>query len=199
MLFIDLDHFKRINDSLGHSAGDDLLQAFAARLGAAIRPSDTLSRFGGDEFLILCEGMSDADDAVEVAHRVHTLLEEPFKLSDREVHISCCVGIAIHRRAAPDVAAATLVRNADAAMYAVKEHCRSGCVSTTISTRWRRAVSTTRSRWTALREARAVGARPATRRAAKRFAARRRGAAGGTAGCCVCPPPSSSTWPRNAA
>jgi diguanylate cyclase (GGDEF)-like protein len=126
VLFIDLDHFKRINDSLGHAAGDELLQEFAERLGDAIRPSDTLSRFGGDEFLILCEGMVDPDDALHVAQRIHALLEQPFRLGDREVHVSCSVGIALQRPGAAGVPGSTLVRNADAAMYAVKEHGRNG-------------------------------------------------------------------------
>ena len=126
VLFIDLDHFKRINDSLGHAAGDELLQELADRLGDAIRPSDTLSRFGGDEFLILCEGMTDPDDALRVAQRIHTLLEQPFRLGDREVHVSCSVGIAVQRPGAGGVPGSTLVRNADAAMYAIKEHGRNG-------------------------------------------------------------------------
>ncbi len=126
VLFIDLDHFKRINDSLGHAAGDELLQELADRLGDAIRPSDTLSRFGGDEFLILCEGMTDPDDALRVAQRIHTLLEQPFRLGDREVHVSCSVGIAVQPPGAAGVSGSTLVRNADAAMYAIKAHGRNG-------------------------------------------------------------------------
>ncbi len=126
VLFIDLDHFKRINDSLGHAAGDELLQLFAVRLVDAIRPSDTLSRFGGDEFLILCEGMVDPDAALHVAQRIHTLLEQPFALGDREVHASCSVGIALQPPGTAAVHGSTLVRNADAAMYAVKEHGRNG-------------------------------------------------------------------------
>ncbi len=126
VLFIDLDHFKRINDSLGHAAGDELLQELAVRLSDAIRPSDTLSRFGGDEFLILCEGMVNPDDANHVARRIHALLEQPFRLGDREVHVSCSIGIALQRPSAAGVPGSTLVRNADAAMYAVKEHGRNG-------------------------------------------------------------------------
>ena len=120
VLFIDLDHFKRINDSLGHEVGDRLLVGLAERLKAAIRPQDTISRFGGDEFLVLCDELSEEDDVVRVASRLRAALDLPFDVADRSVHISCCIGIAIHSSCDAEVDAATLVRDADAAMYRVK-------------------------------------------------------------------------------
>jgi len=126
VLFIDLDHFKRINDSLGHEVGDQLLTVLAERLREAIRPQDTVSRFGGDEFLILCDELDEPDDAVRVAARVRGTLDRPFDVAGRSVHITCCVGIAIHAPADPEVDAATLVRDSDAAMYRVKAQGRGG-------------------------------------------------------------------------
>jgi diguanylate cyclase (GGDEF)-like protein len=120
LLFVDIDHFKRINDSLGHAAGDELLRTFASRVKAAIGATDTVSRFGGDEFLILCEGLASADRVLTVAHRVSSALADPFRLGSRDLHLTCCIGVAIHQAGDPLVDAETLVRDADAAMYAAK-------------------------------------------------------------------------------
>ena len=120
VLFIDLDHFKRINDSLGHACGDELLNVVAKRLRGAIRPADTVSRFGGDEFLILCEDLFDGEDALLVAGRIRAVLEEPVTISGRELRVTCCIGVALQRADAPLVDGGTLVRDADAAMYAAK-------------------------------------------------------------------------------
>jgi len=117
MLLIDLDDFKAINDGLGHTAGDQLLTALAARLCGAFRDSDVVGRLGGDEFAVL---LVDADEATAraVADRVRTLLAEPVTLSDRVVQVRASVGIAPQEGRELDVEA--LLRNADLAMYAAK-------------------------------------------------------------------------------
>jgi diguanylate cyclase (GGDEF)-like protein len=120
VMFSDVDHFKRINDSLGHAAGDELLRMLARRLRDAVRPQDTVSRFGGDEFLVLCDDLRDENDALRIAARVRSALDEPFELSGRSVPLTCCVGIAVHSPTAERIDAATLVRDADAAMYSAK-------------------------------------------------------------------------------
>lgn len=117
VLFIDLDGFKPINDSFGHSAGDEILRAAAERLLEEARASDTVARVGGDEFLLLLEGASDLGDCVAVANRVLRALSRPFLVSGRELQIACSIGIVLH----PDQGDADkLVANADAAMYAAK-------------------------------------------------------------------------------
>ena len=119
MLFVDLDHFKVINDSLGHAAGDRLLVAVADRLRAAIRPSDTLARFAGDEFTILCNGVPDEATAVELAERVAAAVAKPLALVEGEVFVTASVGIALGggELETPE----TLLRSADAAMHRAKE------------------------------------------------------------------------------
>jgi diguanylate cyclase (GGDEF)-like protein/PAS domain S-box-containing protein len=119
MLFLDLDRFKVINDSLGHQAGDRLLRATADRLAEAIRPTDTLARFAGDEFAVLCEEVESVEDAVGVASRLIACLEEPVALGTSEVVISASVGVALPRSA--DATADLLLRDADAAMYLAKD------------------------------------------------------------------------------
>jgi diguanylate cyclase (GGDEF)-like protein len=119
VLFIDLDNFKVVNDSLGHGAGDKLLCELAARLRDAMRPSDTIARFGGDEFVVLCEDIAEARDAVIVGQRIVEATAEPFELEGREMYVTVSVGVAlaIHSEATPE----TLLRDADAAMYRAKE------------------------------------------------------------------------------
>src|SRR4051812_22040867 len=123
VLFIDLDNFKVVNDSLGHGAGDSLLVDLADRLRCAIRPTDTIARFGGDEFVVLCEGIGDARDAVMVGQRIVEAAAIPFMLSGREMFVSASVGVAIalDETATPE----TLLRDADVAMYRAKERGRS--------------------------------------------------------------------------
>jgi diguanylate cyclase (GGDEF)-like protein len=118
VLFIDLDDFKTINDSLGHHAGDRLLAEVAGRLGRCIRPGDLVARLGGDEFAILLESAVDRQDAVSVARRVLDALAEPIDLGTRVVTISASIGIAMDPDAADGVEA--LLRNADVAMYLSK-------------------------------------------------------------------------------
>ncbi len=133
-LFIDMDFFKRINDSLGHSAGDRLLQDVAKRLVSCVRISDavarpeedvvasTVSRLGGDEFIVLLNELSDANDAALVARRILNDLLSPFMLSGQEVVISASIGISLYPLDGEDPEA--LMKNADIAMYQVKEQGR---------------------------------------------------------------------------
>ena len=119
VLFLDLDRFKVVNDSLGHRAGDALLCEVAGRLRAAVRPGDTVARFGGDEFTMLCEGIVDEAHALRLVQRVQAALEPPFALGADELFVSSSIGIALGQGAqhAPE----TLVEDADAAMYRAKE------------------------------------------------------------------------------
>ena len=120
VLFLDLDRFKVINDSLGHDAGDDLLIAVAQRLLLSLRPGDTAARFGGDEFVILCEDVVGPHEAVALAERLGEILREPFMLAGDRVFVTASVGIAISSGEGDDAAA--LLRDADAAMYEAKSH-----------------------------------------------------------------------------
>ncbi len=126
VLFLDLDRFKVVNDSLGHDAGDELLRALARRLAAVLRPGDVVSRFGGDEFTVLCEDLvpSAADQqAIGVAERLLDALREPFVVDDEEQFVSASIGIAIGVTGLERPEA--LVRDADAAMYRAKERGKS--------------------------------------------------------------------------
>ncbi len=118
VLFLDLDDFKTINDSMGHHVGDELLRAVARRLEGAIKISDLVARLGGDEFAVLLRDVDD-DRAQQVADRLAQVLAEPFELDIGQVTVGTSVGIAQHVGEEP-VSAATLLRNADAAMYAAK-------------------------------------------------------------------------------
>ena len=117
VLFLDLDDFKAVNDSLGHGEGDRLLEAVAARLLKATRGCDTVARLGGDEFALLLDGMADPDDAAAVVQRVSAALRAPVTLDAREVTVGASVGVA-HARAGEG--ADELLRNADVAMYQAK-------------------------------------------------------------------------------
>ena len=120
VLFLDLDRFKVINDSLGHPAGDKLIVAVAERLRHSLRRHETIARFGGDEFAILCEDVADEQDAVAVAERVLKRSALPFHLAARRDAVSSAsIGIAI--AADPDQDGEDLIRDADAAMYRAKE------------------------------------------------------------------------------
>jgi diguanylate cyclase (GGDEF)-like protein/PAS domain S-box-containing protein len=120
VLFMDLDGFKTINDSLGHEAGDRLLVTVAERLRKRLRPEDVLARFGGDEFAVLLEEVADASETIRVAQRIAESLREPFTVNDHQVNLSTSVGIALgsaHTNDDPE----GMLRNADAAMYKAKE------------------------------------------------------------------------------
>ncbi len=121
-LFLDFDNFKRINDTLGHDAGDQLLQAIAQRLSKAVRESDTVARLGGDEFVIVLPQLAAADGTVEVMaviSRIRESFREPFQLSDQVPTLTCSIGVAMYPSDAPD--AVELIKQADTAMYAAKE------------------------------------------------------------------------------
>ncbi|MDH3755937.1 MAG: EAL domain-containing protein, partial [Acidimicrobiia bacterium] len=126
VLFIDLDHFKVINDSLGHRAGDELLRGVANQLRGTLRPGDTVARFGGDEFTILCERIPGENDAEIIADRVRTALDEPFQLEGNHVKVTASVGITVVNPSADStVDADAVLRDADAAMYRAKDAGRS--------------------------------------------------------------------------
>jgi diguanylate cyclase (GGDEF)-like protein/PAS domain S-box-containing protein len=120
LLFMDLDGFKTINDSLGHEAGDGLLVAVAERLRNRLRPEDVLARFGGDEFAVLLEDTAATSEALRVAQRIAEALREPFTVEDHQVSVSTSVGITFggaHTNDDPE----GMLREADAAMYRAKE------------------------------------------------------------------------------
>ena len=122
VIFIDIDQFKVVNDSLGHQAGDRLLQSVVPRLGNALRPGDTLARFAGDEFVVLCEGLVDEQDAVTVGERLLECFADPYSLGEREQFVSASLGIAVPGRRSQT--AEDLIRDADTAMYRAKERGR---------------------------------------------------------------------------
>jgi diguanylate cyclase (GGDEF)-like protein/PAS domain S-box-containing protein len=118
VLFLDVDQFKIVNDSLGHLVGDELLVQLAVSLSSALRPTDTIARIGGDEFAILIEGGRDAEDAAGVADRIHERLAPPINLGGHEVFITASIGIAV---CTPDYEKPEdLLRDADTAMYRAK-------------------------------------------------------------------------------
>jgi diguanylate cyclase (GGDEF)-like protein/PAS domain S-box-containing protein len=117
VLFVDLDRFKGVNDSLGHAAGDELLRQAARRMRRAVRPADTIARLGGDEFTVLCEDLGAINDAGWVADRLSDSLERPFDLFGTETSIGVSIGIAV---ADAHDSAETVLAKADAAMYRTK-------------------------------------------------------------------------------
>ncbi len=118
VLFLDLDRFKDINDSLGHAAGDRLLQEVAGRLRGAVRREDTVARMGGDEFIILMEGLRHEEDAEHLARKLLAALATPMRIDGGAYYVTTSIGISLYPRDGTD--GETLVRNADAAMYRAK-------------------------------------------------------------------------------
>ena len=118
VMFIDLDGFKPINDGLGHDVGDLLLKALGRRLQEGLRASDTAARFGGDEFMVLCEDVADEQHVISIAERLQGAIAEPFMIDGHELSVSSSMGIVVS--SGHDESAESLVRNADAAMYRAK-------------------------------------------------------------------------------
>ena len=122
VMFLDLDKFKKINDTLGHAAGDLLLESFAARISDSLRSTDTVARWGGDEFTVLLPEISSLEDAVKMAQRIQENLKPVFKLEEQSLHVTSSIGIALYPEDGEE--AETLVKNADAALYRAKERGR---------------------------------------------------------------------------
>ena len=122
VLFCDVDHFKRINDSHGHRGGDTVLQTVARRLESVVRENDTVARAGGDEFVVILEGLGDPTEATRIAERARVALGEPIPLDRAEVRITASLGIALHGGAQDGVE--DVLRRADNAMYEAKSHGR---------------------------------------------------------------------------
>ncbi|MDO8703717.1 MAG: PAS domain S-box protein [Sulfuricaulis sp.] len=122
LLFIDLDRFKNINDTLGHEMGDLLLKQVAQRLQSGVRPGDTVARPGGDEFIIVLAAVAHVDDVSRVAQKVNDIFSLPFEIGGHELFVTCSIGITLYPFDDRDIE--TLYRNADAAMYHAKEEGR---------------------------------------------------------------------------
>ncbi|MBK8895785.1 MAG: EAL domain-containing protein [Candidatus Competibacteraceae bacterium] len=119
VLLVDLDHFKRINDTLGHTVGDQLLREVAKRLQDCVRQGDTISRQGGDEFAIVLPDLEENDGAARMAERILGVVSEPYQIEDHELHINCSVGISLCPR--DGRSAENLLKNADSALYRAKD------------------------------------------------------------------------------
>ena len=119
ILFLDLDRFKNINDTLGHALGDQLLQDFSGRLKSCIRHGDMIARWGGDEFIILLPCLEESQEALQIAQRILDALEKPFSIAKHRLHVATSIGIAIYPDDAQD--AQTLVKRADVALHQAKE------------------------------------------------------------------------------
>jgi diguanylate cyclase (GGDEF)-like protein len=120
VIFLDLDDFKPINDTFGHLAGDEILVRIAERLHSAVRPSDTLGRWGGDEFVVVCEDLERASDAPAIVARLAAAFDEPFTVHGTDLHVTASIGVAVS--GGDDDHPAALIHAADAAMYRVKHH-----------------------------------------------------------------------------
>ncbi len=135
VLFVDLDRFKFVNDSLGHGAGDRLLSKVADRIRQAVRPGDTVARFGGDEFVILAEGIEDVAECDAIAGRLSAALATPFTLSGQEVFVTASIGMRLARSDHENPE--TLLRDADSAMYKAKDRGRARTEWFDEKTHWR--------------------------------------------------------------
>ena len=125
VLFLDLDGFKHINDSLGHLTGDKLLQSISKRLLACVRGSDTVTRQGGDEFVVLLSELEQAEDTTTIVNRLLQAVAEPHSIDQHDLHVTASIGVSVY----PDdgLDAETLIKNADTAMYQAKENGRQNC------------------------------------------------------------------------
>jgi diguanylate cyclase (GGDEF)-like protein/PAS domain S-box-containing protein len=125
VLFLDLDRFKLVNDSLGHSIGDRLLQSAASRLAASVRAADTVSRQGGDEFVILLSDVPHDDNVAATTAKIVDAVSGPYCVAGHDLHVTVSVGISLYPEDGQD--AETLIKNADIAMYYAKDHGRDHC------------------------------------------------------------------------
>jgi diguanylate cyclase (GGDEF)-like protein len=121
-MLLDLDHFKEVNDRLGHATGDELLIDAGGRLMSLLRESDTVARMGGDEFMLILPGLARWEDAAEIAQRILEAFRRPFATSDHELRITTSIGIAIYPDEGEDMA--LLMRSADTALYRAKQRGR---------------------------------------------------------------------------
>jgi diguanylate cyclase (GGDEF)-like protein len=123
-MFLDLDRFKEINDTLGHDVGDELLKETAQRLRACVRAADTVARMGGDEFTVLLSEVADGADVEVVAAKILGAMRKPFLLADRELAVTVSIGASLYPLHGADTA--SLMKCADLAMYRVKARGRAG-------------------------------------------------------------------------
>ncbi len=122
IIFMDLDRFKEINDSLGHDAGDRIVQLLGERLIHVLRESDTVARFGGDEFTVLIESVSHISEIIEIMHKIMLIMDEPFEVESHHLHLTLSAGISVYP--GDGIEPEVLIRNADTAMYKAKEEGR---------------------------------------------------------------------------
>lgn len=125
VMFMDIDHFKNVNDTLGHDVGDELLKVMAARLNTCVRSEDTIARQGGDEFVVILSEIGNPQDAAIVAEKIIETLRQPISIKGHELQVTCSIGIAVYPAQGTDDAV-VLMKKADIAMYAVKEAGRNG-------------------------------------------------------------------------
>lgn len=125
IMYLDLDHFKAINDGMGHHVGDELLKAVARRITSCLRDVDTVSRLGGDEFTVILESIPHIDNATIVAEKIIDVMQEPFRVDGHDVHITVSIGITLYPMDDKDLA--SLLKDADQAMYRAKQAGRNNC------------------------------------------------------------------------
>ena len=119
IMYIDLDHFKSINDSLGHHVGDELLQQFAKRLKSSVRKNDELCRVGGDEFLVLLNNIANYEQLEKIAERMHTAFKAPYTINEQTFHVTSSIGISVYPE--HGFREKHLISHADQALYRAKE------------------------------------------------------------------------------
>jgi diguanylate cyclase (GGDEF)-like protein len=123
VMYLDIDHFKQLNDSLGHHLGDQVLKGFAGRLEGCVRRSDTVARIGGDEFVIVIAAVAEPEGVAEVARKIIDRMKAPLRLPEREVSVATSIGVALYPRDAED--GEMLLKYADLALYEAKRKGRS--------------------------------------------------------------------------
>jgi len=123
LMYLDIDHFKNVNDTLGHNVGDELLKAFAKRLKQSTRDSDLIARLGGDEFILLLNKLKKSDDAIQIAQKIMKEMQEPFLLNNEKVKISTSIGVTFYQGEL--ISMSELIKQADEALYLAKQAGRS--------------------------------------------------------------------------